>query len=137
MDLDRALTFAADSTRGYLITIRRNGRPQSSNVVYHLDGGTARISVTADRAKAANLRRDPRASLHVSPDFGRYVVLEATATLTQPSAEIGDDVGRELLEVYESVAGPHPDPDEFLAAMVTDRRLVVRLTVERAYGMLP
>ena len=38
-----------------------------------------RISVTDGRAKTANLRRDPRASLHVTrDDFYAYAVIEAT-----------------------------------------------------------
>ena len=40
----------------------------------------------------------------------------------------------ELIEVYRRVLGEHPDWDEYRAAMVADRRLVIRLNVERIYG---
>ena len=43
----------------------------------------------------------------------------------------------ELVEYYRAVAGEHPDWDDYRRAMVADRRLVVRLHPERAYGMLP
>ena len=76
---------------------RRDGRPQLSNVVYALGGDDViRISVTDGRAKTANLRRDPRASLHVSrDDFWAYAVVEGTARLL-PVAGAPDDaeVGR-------------------------------------------
>lgn len=130
--------FVAARHRGVLLTLRRNGRPQASNVVYAVDGGMVRISVTADRAKARNLARDPRASLHVtSDDFWRWVVAEGTAELSPVSTTPGDAVGRELAEVYEQVQGkPHPDWDDFHRAMVADRRLVVRLRPEHYYGQL-
>jgi PPOX class probable F420-dependent enzyme len=139
VELDTALAFAADRHHGVLVTLKRDGRPQLSNIAYVLDDGRVRISVTDDRAKTRNLRRDGRASLHVTADsFYAYVVLEGTATLSPLATEPGDATCRELAEVYEAVAGePHPDWDEFFTAMVDDRRLVVTIGVERAYGMLP
>ncbi len=137
MDLDRALAFAADRSRGTLLTIRRNGRPQASNIVYALQDGVVRISVTDDRAKTANLQRDPRASLHVtSDDFWQYVVLEADAELSAVAAEPGDATCQELRALYRAVSGEHDDWDDYDAAMVRDRRLVIRLRPARAYGMV-
>ena len=68
MDLDTALAFAHDHRNGVLITLKADGRPQSSNIVYTVaDDGRIRISITATRAKYRNLLRDPRVSLHVTP----------------------------------------------------------------------
>ncbi|HSL57692.1 MAG TPA: PPOX class F420-dependent oxidoreductase [Acidimicrobiales bacterium] len=138
MELDAALDFVRDRNRGVLTTLKRDGRPQLSNIVYAVgDDGRVRISVTDDRAKTANLRRDPRASLHVSrDDFWAYVVLEGTAELSAVSTEPGDEVGRELADVYRAVAGEHDDWDDYYRAQVDQRRLVVRLQPERAYGLL-
>jgi PPOX class probable F420-dependent enzyme len=137
MDLTAALQFAAGRHRGVLVTLKRDGRPQLSNIAYALgDDGVARVSVTATRAKTANLRRDPRASLYVGgDDFGSYVVLEGDAELSAVTAEAGDAAGQELAAVYRAVAGDHPDWDEFYRAMVTDRRQVVRLRPTHAYGI--
>jgi uncharacterized protein len=137
MDLDQALRFASEHTRGVLITIRRDGRPQSSTIAYTLKGNTARISVTDDRAKTKNLVRDPRAVLHVSSDDQwSYVALDGSVTLSPVTTVPGDAAGRELAEVYEAVAGkPHPNWDEFYAAMVADRRRVVRFTATSATGV--
>jgi PPOX class probable F420-dependent enzyme len=57
-----------DRSEGALVTMRRDARPQLSNVNYAFDAGEQliRISTTDDRAKVRNLRRDPRASFHVS-----------------------------------------------------------------------
>jgi PPOX class probable F420-dependent enzyme len=129
-----------DSRQGVLATIRRDGRPQLSNVVHHYDPGTrtVRVSVTDDRAKTRNLRRDPRACLHVTTgDFGAYAVAEGTVELTEPAADPGDATVAELVELYRAIGGEHPDWDEYRAAMVEQRRLVLRLRVERVYGMVP
>lgn len=123
---------------GVLATIKRDGRPQLSNITYHYDAQTrqARVSVTDGRAKTANLRRDPRASLHVSaPDGWSYAVAEATAALS-PVAQAADDATVEaLIRLYRDVSGEHPDWHEYRAAMVADRRLVLTLTVEHLYGL--
>ncbi|MEY9968666.1 PPOX class probable F420-dependent enzyme [Streptacidiphilus sp. MAP12-16] len=122
---------------GALVALKRDGRPQLSNVSHIYDPGARllRISTTADRAKVANLRRDPRASFYVtSPDQRTYAVAEGTAELTPVSADPHDATVDELVEVYRLIAGEHPNWDEYRAAMVADRRLVVRLSVERVYG---
>lgn len=139
MDLTKALSFARTHHQGVLLTLRADGRPQSSNIAYVVDdGGVARVSVTDDRAKTRNLRRDPRVSLHVSrADFYAYVVLEGTAELSPVAAAPDDGTVDELVDLYRSLQGEHPDWAEFRDAMVSDRRLVVRLRAVRAYGMLP
>jgi PPOX class probable F420-dependent enzyme len=124
------------STKGVLVTLKRDGRPQLSNVIYAMSDGVVRISVTDDRAKTRNLRRDARASLYVtSDDFWAYAVVEGTAELSAVAAAPDDDTVEELVELYRAMRGEHPDWDEYRAAMVRDRRLVVRLPIERIYGL--
>jgi len=139
MDHEGANPFLREHSHGVLMTIKRDGRPQVSNISYAYGDGVARISVTDTRAKTRNLRRDPRASLYVtSKDFWRFVVAEGTAELGRVTTTPGDAAGQELLEVYNAISPvAHPDPDEFFAAMVADQRLVIRLKVERVYGQLP
>jgi PPOX class probable F420-dependent enzyme len=139
MDLSTAIEFARTNRQGVLTTIRRDGRPQISNIIYALDdAGTVRISVTAGRAKTKNLQRDPRASLYVCGDnFWAYAVLEGAADLSPVATDPADATVEELMALYRSLSGEHPDWDEYRAAMVADARLVVRITPTRAYGMLP
>jgi hypothetical protein len=74
--------------------------------------------------------------LHVLGDsFWQYQSVRATAELSPVTTTPGDAVGRELLEVYEAIAGqPHPDPQEFFQAMVDERRLVLTLTPISSVG---
>ena len=69
---DKLLAVIAGNSLGVLATIKRDGRPQLSNVSYHFDARalTLSVSITEPRAKTRNLRRDPRAALHVSSDDG-------------------------------------------------------------------
>lgn len=134
----QARTFLAEQRRGVLATIKSSdGRPQLSNIAYAMIDGAVAISVTDGRAKVANVRRDPRVSLHVtSQDFWTYVVAEGQAELSPVSTEPGDAAGRTLLEVYEAAAGTaHPDPDEFFQAMVDDRRLALTFVPTRLYPL--
>ena len=138
MDLDSALDFIRSRQNGVLTTLKRDGRPQLSNITYHLgDDDLVRISVTHGRAKTTNIRRDNRVSLHVSQeDFWAYVVVEADAELTPVSAATDDATLDELVDYYRALAGEHPDWDDYRRVMVSDQRLVVRLRPTRAYGML-
>lgn len=139
MDIEPAMAFVRDHRNGVLTTLKRDGRPQLSNIVYGVDdAGVIRISLTADRAKTRNVVRDPRVSLHVSrEDFWAYAVIEGDAELSAVSTEPGDAAGQELADLYRSIGGEHHDWDDYFQAMVTDRRRVVRLRPTHVYGMLP
>jgi PPOX class probable F420-dependent enzyme len=132
------LRLLSEGHGGVLVTLKRDGRPQLSNVghAYYPDERIIRVSVTDDRAKTRNLRRDPRASYHVtSADRWAYTVAEGTADLSPVAKDPHDETVEELVRLYRDVLGEHPDWDDFRAAMVRDRRLVLRLKVERAYGI--
>jgi len=131
--------YVAQRNVGALATIKRDGRPQLSNVsyTYDADGNHVKMSLTAGRAKVANLRRDPRASLLVqSPDGWTYAVVEGDVTLSATAADPHDATVDELVEVFLAISGKdHPDWDEYRQAMVDDRRLVARIDVTHAYGL--
>jgi PPOX class probable F420-dependent enzyme len=133
IDLDRARQFLKVRHDGILVTIKRDGRPQLSNILYFLDeDGRIKISVTQTRAKTRNLRRDPRASLHVQGrDRYEYLVAEGTAEFID-----GDGLPEALRHYYRKVRGDHPDWAEYDAAMITEQRLLLSISVERAYGNL-
>jgi PPOX class probable F420-dependent enzyme len=124
---------------GVLVTLKTDGRPQLSNVSHHYDDAsrTLRVSITDTRAKTRNLRRDPRASYHVtSADFRQWAVAEGVASLSAVAADPDDAAVEELVALYRSIAGEHPDWADFRRAMVADQRLVLRLTVDRWYGQV-
>jgi PPOX class probable F420-dependent enzyme len=135
----RMLAFVAENRWGVLATVKRDGRPQLSNVGYAYDPESQliRVSVTADRAKTRNLQADPRVTLHVSSqDFWTWVAVEGTAELTPVAADPHDATVEELITYYRGVSGEHENWDDYRAAMVADRRLVVRFRPEHTYGQL-
>ena len=138
METNRALEAARANHQSVLTTLRRDGRPQLSNVLHGVgEDGVIRISTTADRAKYANLRRTPWAALLVNGDsFWSYAVLEGDAELSEVAADPHDATVDELVALYRQLSGEHDDWDEYRAAMVRDRRVVVRLRPTRAYGAL-
>ncbi len=133
----KLLGMIAGHRQGVLATIATDGRPQLSNVLYVWDEQkrVARISTTADRVKARNLRRDPRAALHVSGrHFWQYAVADGVVTLSDVAAEPGDEASRELLAVHAVYYGAQEE-DDFHRQMIAARRLVVRLHPRRIYGV--
>jgi PPOX class probable F420-dependent enzyme len=137
---DKLLAVIAGNSLGVLATIKRDGRPQLSNVSYHFDPRalTISVSITEPRAKTRNLRRDPRAALHVSSDDGwSYAVAEGDAVLSPPAADPGDETVAGLVELYREISGEHPDWDDYRQAMVDDRRVLMTLPISHVYGMPP
>ncbi|MEU0132873.1 PPOX class F420-dependent oxidoreductase [Streptomyces sp. NPDC006296] len=140
-DIDSArealLRLLGQHAGGVLVTLKRDGRPQLSNVnhAYYPDEGVIRVSLTEDRVKTRNLRRDPRAAYHVtSDDRWAWTAADATAELTPPAADPHDAVVEQLIALYRDVQGEHPDWDDYRRAMVRDRRVVLTLRIEHVYG---
>ena len=138
MELDTALAFVRDHRNGVLITLKSDGRPQSSNIIYTVaDDDRIRVSITSTRAKYHNLERDPRVSMHVNAeDFWSYAVVEADAELSPVAAAPDDAAVDELVEMYQAIQGDHPDWDDYRRTMVDDQRLVVTIRPTHAYGMV-
>ena len=127
----------AQSRLGVLATIKSDGRPQLSPILpfYDQPAGVIYVSTTDSRAKTANLRRDPRATLEVtSPDGGAWATAEGTATLTGPGTDPHGPEVEALVDYYRRASGEHPDWDEYRSVMVADKRVLLAITVENVYG---
>ena len=125
--------FVRDNHHAVLVTRRGDGRLQTSPIACGLhDDGRVAISVTEDRAKTRNARRDPRVSLCVFNDafYGRWVQVEGTAEFVD-----GADRLDALVDYYRRLSGEHPDWDEYRAAMDRDRRVLLRFDIARASGL--
>jgi PPOX class probable F420-dependent enzyme len=107
-------------------------------VLHYVRGdGVVVVSTTAPTAKYRNLRREPWAALKVDGrNVWSYAVIEAEAELSAVAAAPDDAAVEELVEYFRQVSGEHSDWDEYRNAMVSERRVVVRLTPTRAYGLL-
>jgi PPOX class probable F420-dependent enzyme len=130
VDIGRAAGFLRAHHRAVLATSRSDGMPQLSPVTCTVDdAGRVLISTRETAVKTKNLRHRPRASLCVFTDtfFGEWVQVEGNAeVISLPDAM---DL---LVEYYRGVSGEHPDWDDYRAAMIRDRRVIVRITITRA-----
>ena len=130
-------TLLAESRLGVLATIKSDGRPQLSPVMpfYDQAAGVIYVSMTEGRAKTANLRRDRRATLEVtSPDGLAWATAEGMATLTGPGTDPRGPEVEALVNYYRIAAGEHPDWDEYRTVMVSDRRVLMSMSVDNVYG---
>ncbi len=129
VDRDELLEFVRPRHRVTLVTLRQDGRPQLSPVTAGVDDeGRVVISTYPGRAKAANLRRDPRATVLVHSDDwdGPYVQVDGTAEVI----DLPDSV-EPLVDYFRSISGEHPDWDEYRQAMRDQGKSLIRITVER------
>ena len=138
MDLSTALGWAGTRKHAALITLRKDGRAQSSDIVYVIENETFVISLTESRAKTKNMRRDSRIVLHISaPDEWSYVSFDGTVELSTATTAVDDDTNDALVKYYEDISGgPHPNWDEYRAAMVEEGRLLATFTPLSVVGQV-
>jgi PPOX class probable F420-dependent enzyme len=129
MGPDDAREFVASNHRAVLITHRASGGLQSSPVLVGVDGdGRIVISTREAAYKTRNLRRDPSAVLCVFSDdfFSGWLQVEGTAQVVSlPEAMEG------LVDYYRRISGEHPDWDEYRLAMRQQRRVLLRVSIDR------
>jgi PPOX class probable F420-dependent enzyme len=125
----RAQQFLRAHHQAVLATTRADGRPQMSPVLCAVDAeGRILISTRETAVKTRNLRRDPFASICAFTErfFGSWIQAEGPAeVISLPDAM---DL---LIDYYRLVSGEHPDWSDYRAAMVRDRRVIVRVTISR------
>lgn len=130
MELTEAREFIKENHRAVMMTYRRDGRPQMSPVVVGLDDqGRAIVSTRETAYKTKNLRRDPRVSLCVFVDkfFGGWIQIDGAAeVLSLPEAL------EPLVDYYKTTWGDHPDWAEYREAMITEKRVLLLITLEHA-----
>lgn len=131
VDRDSLLDFLRPRHRVVLMTTRADGRPQSSPVSAGIDGqGRLVVSTYPERAKATNIRRDPRVSACVLSDDwnGPWVQIDGTAEVLDLP-----DALEPLVDYFRSISGEHPDWDDYRAAMVRQGKSLIRVTID-AWG---
>jgi PPOX class probable F420-dependent enzyme len=131
MDLDEATGLLRTQHRAILSALRSDGSPQMSPVLVTIDTeGYAVISTRETAYKVKQLRANPRAWLCSFPDQffgGRWIQVEGPVEIVSlPDAMDG------LVEYYRSISGEHPNWDEYREAMVSERRCLIRIRIERA-----
>ena len=129
VDREALLEFLRPRHNGILVTYRADGGAQLSPVSCGVDpAGRVVLSTYPQRAKARNLRRNPRAAICVLSDDWSDAWVQVDGT-----AEVIDlpDAVEPLVEYYRSIAGEHPDWDDYRAAMIRQGKSLIRITIER------
>jgi PPOX class probable F420-dependent enzyme len=129
MDRAEALAFIEHNHRAVLATTRADGNAQLSLVAAGTDGDTVVVSTRDTAVKTKNLRRRPFASLIVFSEafYGPSVQVEGPVEIVDlPAAMDG------LVAYYRQLSGEHPDWDDYRRAMERERRVLLRVSVERA-----
>ena len=130
MDVTEALEFIRSNHHGVIATTRKDGRPAMSPIACDVDGdGKVVVSTRETAMKVKHIARDPHVAICVLNDafFGAWVQVEGEAEIVHlPEAMDG------LIDYYRRVSGEHPDWDDYRAAMERERRVLLRITVERA-----
>jgi PPOX class probable F420-dependent enzyme len=129
VDVAEALEFVKANHHGVMATTRADGRTAMSPIACAVDAdGHVVVSTREPAMKAKHVARTGYAAICVLNDgfFGEWVQVEGpTEVVHLPEAMEG------LVEYYRQVAGEHPDWDDYRAAMERDRRVLLRITVER------
>ncbi len=133
---ERIKQFASETHRGVLTTFRRNGAAQMSIISCGPMRDGIAFTVTEDRVKLKNLRRDPRCSLMVSREsWWGFVVLEGRAQIISADNTGPEELRLALREAYTAASGEdHPDWAEYDQAMRDDRRSVIIVVPDHIYG---
>jgi len=129
MTVDEVREYIRQNHHAVLATMRRDGGVQMSPVGVAVDeDGTLVISSRETAMKTLNLRRDPRGYVCVFQDrfYGPWVQAEGRVTI-----ESLPEAMESLVRYYRLIAGEHPDWDDYRAAMERERRVLLRLHVER------
>jgi PPOX class probable F420-dependent enzyme len=130
VDANRARDFAREHHRATMVTRHADGRLQTSPVTCGVDDeGRLIVSTRETAAKTRNLLRDPRVTLCLFTDafFGEWVQVDGEAEVLRLP-----DAMEPLVDYYRMISGEHPDWDDYRKAMVSDRRVLVRVTITRA-----
>jgi PPOX class probable F420-dependent enzyme len=129
MDIERAREFVRGNHRAVLTTYYADGRAQLSPVLVGVDGEHLVVSTRETATKTHNVARDPRVALCLLTNrfFGEWLVVEGSAEIVHlPEAM------QPLVDYYRGISGEHSDWDEYRAAMVRDKRVILRVTITRA-----
>ena len=130
MEIGDALGFLRQHHNAVLATTRSDGTTQMSPITVGVDGDDRVVVSSRETAyKVKQLRARPRAAICAFTDrfFGDWVQVEGPVEIVSLPEAL-----EPLVDYYRDIRGEHPDWDEYRAVMARDRRVLIRMTVERA-----
>jgi PPOX class probable F420-dependent enzyme len=125
---DEALEFVRTNHKAVMVTRRRDEGAQTSPITVGVAGDGLVVSSRETAYKVKNLRRDPRVTLCVVSDafFGPWIQVDGRAEIVSlPEAMEG------LVDYYRGISGEHPDWDDYRRAMEEQKRVLVRVSIEK------
>jgi PPOX class probable F420-dependent enzyme len=127
---DKVRAFLEEHHRAVQATIKPDGQPHVARIGIGLVDGKLWSSATQDRVRTGYLRKDPRSTLFVFTDGPQaWMGLETRVTILE-----GPDAPQLNLALYRVLAGEPDDLDEYLQAMVDEKRVIFEFEITRAYG---
>ena len=129
MNRDDALEFVSKNHRAVLVTRKADEGLQTSPITVGVDADHYVVISSRETAyKVRNLKRDPRATLCVFSDsfFGEWIQIDGAADLISMP-----DAMERLVDYYRRISGEHPDWDEYRSAMKEQKRLIIRISIDR------
>ena len=130
MDTAAALEFLRANHRAVMATTKADGSTQLSPITVGVDAeGRVVVSTRETAYKVRHLHALPYAAICAFTDgfFGDWIQVEGPVDIVAlPEAM------EPLVDYYRSIRGEHPDWDDYRATMERDRRVILRMTVERA-----
>jgi PPOX class probable F420-dependent enzyme len=130
MDVASALELVRSNQRGVIATTRADGHTAMSPIACTVDAdGRVVVSTRETAMKVKHIEREPHVAICVLSDgfYGEWAQVEGEAEIVRlPDAMDG------LIDYYRRISGEHPDWDDYRAAMVRDRRVLLRIAVTRA-----
>lgn len=131
---EKTAAFLNEKRNATIATLRRDGSPQLTPVWYEWDGQVFRFSITKDRAKYPNLRRDARLALCVDEDMvspRRYVAVYGQAELDDRPEAILEPIRR----IRRKYRGEEAAAATTLEELRRDRRVLVTVRPQRAVAI--
>jgi PPOX class probable F420-dependent enzyme len=130
MDPATSLDFFRRNHQAVMATTRADGTTQMSPITVGVDDdGKVVVSTRETAYKVRHIRALPYAAICGTTDafFGEWVQVEGPVEIVSHP-----DALEPLVEYYRAIRGEHPDWEDYRATMVRERRVLLRLTVERA-----
>ena len=129
--------FIYDSPQGVLTTYRRNGKAQMSIVTVRPHPEGVAVSITENRIKFKNLRRNPACSILISAAdwWSGFIVIDGTAELTWSGNADPEALRLARREIYSATTRRRAaDWDEYDCLVDADRRVALLIRPEHMYG---
>jgi PPOX class probable F420-dependent enzyme len=130
VDTDAARAFLRANHHAVMATTRADGTTQMSPITVGVDAeGRAVVSSRETAYKVRHLRALPYAAICTFGDgfFGEWVQVEGPVEVVSLP-----DAMEPLVTYYRDIRGEHPDWDEYRTVMERERRVILRLSIERA-----